>query len=87
MPLEHPYIVLFVAAASGVFAYSMLFGSRIDPSVAHLFLPFDSHMKVNEINFNNDPKVNKAWWDNQHRRKDRYYENPTAKDFTDTTWY
>ena len=78
-------IFLAVAAAGGVYAYTVL--TAMDPKYAHIFKPYDANMKVNEINFHNDPVVNKAWWDNQHRRKDRHYENPTAKNFTDTSWY
>jgi hypothetical protein len=89
MTLASTMIVLAVTAAGGLYAYSALTTTHtvIDPSVADRFKPYNPHMIVNEINYHNDPKVNKAWWDNQHRRRDGHFEDPTARNFTDRTWY
>ena len=88
MSSTNTLIFLVVAAAGGVYAYTALTSKpAMDPKYVHVFKPYDPNMKVNEINYHNDKAVNKAWWDNQHRRADRHYEDPAAKDFTDHSWY
>jgi hypothetical protein len=81
MSLANTLIVLLATAAGGLYAYKAL--NPVDPR----FLPYDPNMIVNEINFHNDPNVNKAWWDNQHRRRDGHFEDPTTRNFTDRSWY
>ena len=85
MTVTSAILLLLATAAGGVYAYNALTGPYIDPSVRDRFKPFNPNMMVDEISFHNDPKVNKAWWDNQNRRRDGKHESPTARNY-DRTW-
>lgn len=69
-------VFLLVSVAGGIYAYKALTGPHIDPSMIEQMKPYNPRMRVNLIAFHNDPTVNKAWWDNQHKRKDRIYQSP-----------
>ena len=71
-----PIIFLLVSVAGGILAYKAFTTPYVEPFLRETMKPYNPRMHVNIIAFHNDLKVNKAWWDNQHKRPDHIYESP-----------